>query len=60
MKNSITQAKATDEYCERLKQEINQREREYKLMKEDIQREKTKSQMQLRDLQETVYDRVQT
>lgn len=47
----LIQAKAADEKCERLMQEINRRELESKLIKEDIQREKTNSTTRLKQLQ---------
>lgn len=53
-RQNIIQAKAADENCERLMQETIQRERECKLVKEEIQREKTKAKTQLRQLQERI------
>ena len=50
------QATAADENCERLMHDIIQRERECRIIKEDIQREKTIAKKQLRELEETVHE----
>src|SRR5688572_20872758 len=55
-RQNTMQAKAADENLERITQEIIRRERECKTFKEDIQREKTRTRKQLREMQETVYD----
>lgn len=55
-RQKIKQAKATDKNCERLKQEIIQREHECKIMKEYNERERTRIRKQLSEMQEIVND----
>lgn len=55
-RHSIIQAKAAEENCERLLQEIARRERECSIIREHNQRERTKTKTQLREIQEKVYE----